>query len=234
MIKLLLVEDDPTFSYIVKSGLQEIIGGYEVITAMNGKEGLKAWEEYHPDIIISDIDMPVMNGYQMVERIRETDGETPILFASALTSPKDVKEGYKLGVNNYVKKPFVPDELDAHIHALLKLRKGQPSRNETDCYHFGQYTLDAAHATLRNDKNGEKTVLSRREAGMSIRLAQNKNQVVKRGAIVSHNWETQDENDYFISRSLDTYLVKLRKCLEDDPTVSIKTVRGVGLMLVEE
>lgn len=60
MIKLLLVEDDPTFSYIVKSGLQEIIGGYEVITAMNGKEGLKAWEEYHPDIIISDIDMPVM------------------------------------------------------------------------------------------------------------------------------------------------------------------------------
>ena len=129
---------------------------------------------------------------------------------------------------------IVAEELDAHIHALLKLRKGQPSRNETDCYHFGQYTLDAAHATLRNNKNGEKTVLSRREAGILRLLAQNKNQVVKRGAIVSHNWETQDENDYFISRSLDTYLVKLRKCLEDDPTVSIKTVRGVGLMLVEE
>ena len=77
-------------------------------------------------------------------------------------------------------------------------------------------------------------MLSRREAGILRLLARNKNQVVKRGAIVSHNWETQDENDYFISRSLDTYLVKLRKCLEDDPTVSIKTVRGVGLMLVEE
>ena len=84
MIKLLLVEDDPTFSYIVKSGLQEIIGGYEVITAMNGKEGLKAWEEYHPDIIISDIDMPVMNGYQMVERIRETDGDTVIILLQKL------------------------------------------------------------------------------------------------------------------------------------------------------
>lgn len=69
MIKLLLVEDDSTFSYIVKNELQEIIGGYEVITATNGAEGLKAWKEYHPDIIISDIDMPVMNGYQMVERI---------------------------------------------------------------------------------------------------------------------------------------------------------------------
>ena len=104
MIKLLLVEDDSTFSYIVKNELQEIIGGYEVITATNGAEGLKAWKEYHPDIIISDIDMPVMNGYQMVERIREMDGDIPILFTSALTSPKDVKEGYKLGVNNYVKK----------------------------------------------------------------------------------------------------------------------------------
>lgn len=142
--------------------------------------------------------------------------------------------GYKLGADNYVKKPFVAEELDAHIHALLKLRKGQPSHNETDCYRFGQYTLDAAHATLRNDKSGEKTVLSRREAGILRLLAQNKNQVVKRGAIVSYNWETQDENDHFISRSLDTYLVKLRKYLEDDSTVSIKTVRGVGLMLVEE
>ena len=91
MIKLLLVEDDPTLSYIIQSGLQDIIGGYEVITAGNGMEGLQAWQQHHPDIIISDIDMPVMNGFQMVERIRETDGDTPIVFASALTSPKDVR-----------------------------------------------------------------------------------------------------------------------------------------------
>ena len=90
---------------------------YKVIGVPDGGKALEMAREINPDIIISDIDMPVMNGYQMVERIRETDGETPILFASALTSPKDVKEGYKLGVNNYVKKPFVPDELDAHIHA---------------------------------------------------------------------------------------------------------------------
>ena len=161
-----MVEDDTMLTYVVKSSLEGLIGGYEVITAVNGQESLKAYQEYHPDIIISDVDMPVMNGLQMVERIREVDGNIPILLASALGSPKDVTSGYKLEADNYVKKPFVAEELDAHIHALLKLRKGQPSRNETDCYHFGQYTLDAAHATLRNNKNGEKTVLSRREAGI--------------------------------------------------------------------
>lgn len=233
-IKLLLVEDDITLTYVVKNTLEGLIGGYEVITAANGQEGLKAYKEHRPDIIISDVEMPEMNGLQMLERIREVDCDTPILLASALGTPTDVTNGYKLGADNYVKKPFVAEELDAHIHALLKLRKGQPLRNETNCYYFGDYKLDAEHATLKNDKTGKNVVLSRREAGILKLLAQNKNQVVKRGAVVSHNWETKDENDYFISRSLDTYLVKLRKCLEDDPTVSIKTARGVGLMLVEE
>lgn len=233
-IKLLLVEDDGTLTYVVKNTLEGLIGGYEVITAVNGLEGLKAYREHQPDVIISDVDMPVMNGLQMVERIREVDGNTPILLASALGSPNDVTSGYKFGADNYVKKPFVAEELDAHIRALLKLRKGQPSRNETNCYYFGHYKLDAEHATLKNERTGKNVVLSRREAGILKLLARNKNQVVKRGVIISHNWETQDENDYFISRSLDTYLVRLRKYLEDDSTVSIKTVRGVGLMLVEE
>ena len=99
MIKLLLVEDDESLAYIEKTGLEDIIGGYEVSTAKNGKEGVKAWEEIHPDVIISDIDMPVMNGFEMVERIRETDGDVIIIFTSALTSPNDVKAGYRLGIN---------------------------------------------------------------------------------------------------------------------------------------
>ena len=230
MIKLLLVEDDPTFSYIVKSGLQEIIGGYEVITAMNGKEGLKAWEEYHPDIIISDIDMPVMNGYQMVERIRETDGETPILFDTALTSPKDVKEGYKLGVNNYVKKPFVPDELDAHIHAILKIKAGTKSRNENEHYKLGRFTLDAKHATLYNDETEEKKMLTVREAKILQLFCKNINETVERKAILSRFWDTED--DYFKSRSLDVFITKLRKLLKDEPRIELKNIRGVGYTLL--
>ena len=131
MIKLLLVEDDESLAYIEKTGLEDIIGGYEVTTACNGKEGVKAWEETHPDVIISDIDMPVMNGFEMVERIRETDGSVIIIFTSALTSPNDVKAGYRLGINNYVKKPFVPEELDAHIQALMKMRGGAKTQKET-------------------------------------------------------------------------------------------------------
>ena len=137
MIKLLLVEDDPNLRYVVQCGLEDIIGGYEVQTAANGEEGLKVWETFRPDIIISDIDMPVMDGFEMVRRIRETDADTPILFASALTSPKDVKHGYELGVNNCVKKPFIADELDAHMKAVLKMTQGTHNRTETGFCKFG-------------------------------------------------------------------------------------------------
>lgn len=230
MIRLLLVEDDPTLTYIVQTGLQDIIGGYEVITASNGVEGLKAWEQHQPDMIIADIDMPVMTGFEMVERIRETDGDTPILFASALTSPKDVKEGYKLGVNNYVKKPFVPDELDAHIHALLKMKQGLKSRCETHDCRLGRYTLNAQHATLKDHVTGRTETLTVREAQLLELLSQNQNETVKREIILTKFWDT--EKDFFASRSLDVFVSKLRKLLSDEPHIEIKTIRGVGLMLI--
>ncbi len=229
MIKLLLVEDDKNLSYIVQSGLQDIIGGYEVITAFNGKEGLQAWEEHHPDIIISDIDMPVMDGFEMVRHIRETDGDTPILFASALTSPKDVRKGYDIGVNNYVKKPFIPDELDAHLHAILKMKEGSKTRDESGMCKFGKYTLDAGHATLHNNESDNNTTLTAREAQVLQLLAENKGEVVRREVILNRCWDKND--DYFASRSLDVFITKLRKLFENDPQVEIKTVRGVGLML---
>jgi DNA-binding response OmpR family regulator len=230
MIKLLIVEDDASLAYIEKTGLEDIIGGYEVTTATNGKEGLKAWEESHPDVIISDIDMPVMNGFEMVERIRETDGEVIIIFTSALTSPNDVKAGYRLGINNYVKKPFVPEELDAHIQALMKMRGGVKTQKEINHYKLGKYMLDAEHATLRNDENGLSQTITQREAHILQLLAENKNNVVRREAILSRFWNTED--DYFASRSLDVFVNKLRKLLADEPKITLKTVRGVGLQLL--
>ena len=220
MIKLLLVEDDPNLRYVVQCGLEDIIGGYDVQTAANGEEGLKAWATFKPDIIISDIDMPVMDGFEMVRRIRETDANIPILFASALTSPKDVRFGYQLGVNNYVKKPFIAEELDAHIHAVLKMTQGVHMRTETGFCQFGSYTLDTEHNTLRDDRTDNILHI----------LAQNKNETVRREAILSRCWNTED--DYFASRSLDVFVSKLRKLFEADADIEIKTVRGVGLMLV--
>lgn len=230
MIKLLLIEDDVNLRYIVQAGLQEIIGGYEVTVAGNGKEGLEIWKNWKPDIIISDVDMPVMNGFEMVKRIRETDGETPILFASALTSPKDVRQGYELGVNNYVKKPFVPDEIDAHIHALLKMKEGIRSRSEEGCCKFSYYMLDTVHSTLHNENTGETRILTVTESKILQLLAENKNEVIRREAILSRFWNTED--DFFASRSLDVFLTKLRKLFAGNPDVEIKTIRSVGLMLV--
>lgn len=230
MIKLLLVEDDANLSYIVQSGLEDMIGGYEVVTAANGQEGLKVYQEQKPDVIITDIEMPVMNGFDMVARIRETDGETPILFASGRLSPKDVTSGYKLGANNYVKKPFIPEELDAHIQALLKLKEGVRSRNETSQYKVGSFVLDAGHAVLKS-ADGSNCLLTVREAQLLELLAQNKGEVVKREVILSRFWDTED--DYFASRSLDVFVSKLRKTLAGDSSVEIKTIKGVGLMLVE-
>lgn len=233
MTKLLLVEDEAALCYIIQSGLEDIIGDYEVITASNGKEGLKAWKEHRPDIIVSDIDMPEMSGLEMVERIREMDGDTPVIFSSALTTPKDVKRGYQIGANNYVKKPFTPDELDAHIQALLKMKNGEKSRTETLHYRLGRFTLDAAHATLRDNSQTPPRLhtLTQREAQLLQVLAGNANEVVTREAILSRYWETEG-NDFYASRSLDVFINKLRKYFKDEPAVEIKTVRGVGLMLL--
>ncbi len=232
MVKLLLVEDDASLAYIEKTGLEDIIGGYDVTTAANGKEGLQAWQQIHPDVIISDIDMPVMNGFEMVERIRETDGDVIIIFTSALTSPNDVKAGYRLGINNYVKKPFVPEELDAHIQALMKMRGGARTQKETNHYKLGKYTLDADHATLRDDETDLSQTITQREAQILQLLAENQNHVVRREAILSRFWNTED--DYFASRSLDVFVNKLRKLLSDEPRITLKTVRGVGLQLLVE
>ena len=208
-IKLLLVEDDPSLRYIVQSGLEDIIEGYEVLAAANGEEGLAMWREHRPDVILSDIEMPIMDGYEMVKRIREVDKETPIIFSSGLVSPKNVLKGYELGANNYIKKPFIPEE----------------------CYKIGkEYVLDATHAILKHS-SGENKTLTAREAGLLQMLCENRGDVVRREAILDKFWNTED--DYFASRSLDVFVTKLRKLIAEDSSVSIKTVKGVGLMLEE-
>ncbi|WP_455674610.1 response regulator transcription factor [Phocaeicola sp.] len=231
MIKLLLVEDDANLSYIIRGGLEDMIGGYEVTTASDGEEGLRIWREQRPDVIVSDIEMPVMDGYEMVKRIRETDGDTPIVFTSGRVSPKDVVKGYELGVNNYIKKPFLADELDAHIGALLKMKQGKGARNESEVYRIGDdYFFDAPHAVLKQASGASKT-LTEREAKLLQMLCEKKNEVVKREAILAKLWDTKD--DYFASRSLDVFVARLRKLLAEDEKVQIKTVKGVGLSLAD-
>lgn len=230
MIKLLLVEDDANLSYIIQGGLEDMIGDYEVCIAHNGEEGLEAYRKEKPDIIVADIEMPVMDGYEMVQRIRKTDKDIPILFSSARVSPKDVVKGYELGVDNYVKKPFLPEELDAHIRALLR-RKPRIEEEKTETYQAGNYTLDITHATLAHT-SGSSQLLTPREVGILGMLFRKPGEVVRREVILDKFWNTED--DYFASRSLDVFVTKLRKLLSVDEQLKIKTVKGIGLMLVEE
>lgn len=228
MIRLLLVEDDANLSYIIQGGLEDMIGGYEVTIARNGKEGLETYRQIKPDIIVADIEMPVMDGYEMVRRIRETDKEIPILFSSARVSPKDVVKGYELGVDNYVKKPFLPEELDAHVRALLRMKQGTAEKEKTCTLIVGEYTLDPGQATLRHS-SGNQQLLTPRETGILELLFRKPEEIVRREIILDKFWNTED--DYFASRSLDVFVTKLRKLLSQDDRVSIKTVKGIGLML---
>ena len=228
MIRLLLVEDDANLSYMIQAALEDMIGDYEVTIANNGQEGLEAYRQDKPDVIVADIEMPVMDGYEMVRRIRETDREIPILFSSARVSPKDVVKGYELGVNNYVKKPFLPEELDAHVRALLRMTQGITGKNTQQTFTVGGYTLEPTRARLRHI-SGSAQLLTPREAGILELLFRKPGEVIRREVILDKFWNTED--DYFASRSLDVFVTKLRKLSSIDETVSIKTVKGIGLMI---
>lgn len=227
-IKLLLIEDDTNLSYIIKSSLEEIIGGYHVSTASNADDGLEIWKEENPDIIVSDIEMPGMNGIDMVAKIRQSDSDTPIIFASAKTSPKDVTSGYSVGVNNYIKKPFLPEELHAHVTALLNLKKNIAAKSAIKTYQIGKYLFNVDHYTLELD--GKKRILTGREAQILELLCDNKGSVVKRDDILIRFWEA---NDFYTSRSLDVFITKMRRYFVEDDNVSIKTIKGVGLVLTD-
>ena len=133
MTRVLLVEDDKNLCFILKSSLEQMIGGYEVETAANGEEGLKRLAEGKFDVIVSDVEMPVMDGMTMVRHIREHHPQVAIIFITGLTTARDVINGYQSGADFYIKKPFLPEELDAHIQAVLKVKQSAvaPEREES-------------------------------------------------------------------------------------------------------
>lgn len=226
MIKLLLIEDDMDWAYIMKSSLEEIIEGYEVNIAANGKEGLVLLDAFCPDIVVSDIKMPEMDGLDMVRKIRQTDKEILIVFATGKTSAKDVAAGYEAGVNNYIKKPFLPEELDAHIKALINLRNETKVKIKKTVYAIGSYQFDPKNLFLLY--NFQKQLLTVREAQILELLVENKGEIVRRDAILLKFW---DFNDPYTSRSLDVFIAKLRGYLSKDPSIRITNVKSVGLIL---
>lgn len=228
MIQLLLIEDDVHFGYIIKSSLEEILGGYKVKWVTNGREGLAALDDFKFDVIVSDVEMPFMNGTEMVKKIRSTNTHIPIIFASAKISPGDVTGGYEAGADLYIKKPFQHEELDAHIKSMLKLTRKQPDSTEETVYQLGEYTFYPQQYLLQY--KSEKQHLTALESNILAMLCEHMGKVVDRADFIEKYW--QADYDYNSnSRSLDVFISKLRGYLSADKSVSIKTLKKVGLLL---
>lgn len=226
-VRLLLVEDDPSFAFITRGSL-ELTGHYEVRSASDGQEGLKAYEEFSPDVIVSDIEMPVMDGMEMVRRIRRRDERVPILFATGRTSTEDILKGYELRVDNFIKKPFLPAELDAHIQAILKRIQPISKVYESQgVISIGSYLLNPDTRILQWEKEVFK--LTERECKILIKLNNNRGELIRRDVLLEELWGM---NDFYTSRSLDVFINSLRKYLNCDPSIRILTIRGEGLKFV--
>jgi DNA-binding response OmpR family regulator len=224
--KLLFVEDDISFSYIIKNSL-ELSGKYEIQTASNGKEGLDMYHTFNPDVIVADLEMPVLDGMEMVRKIRDKNESIPILLATGQTNVQNVLKGYKLNVDNFIKKPYIPEELDAHIQAVLRRMKNAsifPAKKDTIL--IGEYLYDVDKQILQYKEIIVK--LTSRQSQILEKLCEQKEKLVTRASLLEEIWGT---NDFYTSRSLDIFIYRLRKYLSHDPNIKIETVRGKGFIL---
>lgn len=229
MTRILLVEDDKNLSFILKSSLEQMIGGYEIEVATNGKEGLEKLAAGRFDVIVSDVEMPVMDGVTMVRQVRERYPDVAIVFITGLTTARDVINGYQSGADFYIKKPFLPEELDAHIQAVLKVKRSasMPEADGKDRYTIGKYSFFPSQ-NLLCDEDGYQRSLTPKEAKVLEMLCRRKGHLVSREEILIAIWQTAD---FYSSRSLDVFITKLRKYLAKDPHIGLKVQKGVGIEL---
>ncbi len=221
MINVLYVEDEESLAMIVSDSLED--HGFEVRHVVNGQQALIFHQKYKPDIIVLDVMMPLMDGFTVAKEIRKTDLHTPIIFLTAMTQTEDVVKGFKLGANDYVRKPFKIEELIVRIEAALK-KNGQGMSNTK--FVIGNYTLDTLKNTLSIYDHIEK--LSYREAELLKRLIESKDKVLPRDEIIRTYW---NNDTYFTGRSLDVFISRIRKYLSLDERIKITNIRGVGYMM---
>lgn len=226
-IKVLLVEDEQTLAMIIKDTLDG--QGFDIHTAADGEEGLRQFFDLRPDVLVADVMMPRMDGFEMVRRIRQTDRHTPVLFLTARSAVNDVVEGFELGANDYLKKPFGMQELIVRIKALLgRACTYTPTpEQETSMYSIGAYQFDVRRQLLHCGSTSQE--LSHRESEILRRLCQNRNCVVNMQDILLDLW---GDDTFFNQRSLHVFITKLRRKLSKDDSIRIINVRGVGYKLI--
>ena len=232
-IKILLVEDEATLAIIIRDTLNS--QGFQVITAENGEHGLQLFFHERPDVLVADVMMPNMDGFEMVKRIRNKDVTTPILFLTALSETEDVVRGFEAGANDYLRKPFGMLELIVRIKALVGrafVPHDIPHDDSPTQYVIGDYQLDTMKEHLvyaADNADTEIIPLSHRESEILRLLCSSKGEVVDNRDILLELW---GDDSYFNTRSLHVFITKLRHKLSRDSQVRIINVRGIGYKLI--
>lgn len=217
--KILYAEDDETLAFLTKDNLEQY---YDVTHCVNGEECLDSFKNNLYDICIFDIMMPKMEGFELAEKIRKMNADIPIIFLSAKTLKEDRIKGLRLGADDYLVKPFSIEELLLKIEIFLKRSQKNVIVNK-NIYSVGKYNFDSENYLVYTDV--EKISLTQRESDLLKLFLDNKNVVLKREQILKSLW---GEDDYFMGRSLDVFISRLRKILANEKGIAIENLHGIG------
>jgi DNA-binding response OmpR family regulator len=218
---LLYVEDDASLGFVTRDNLE--LQGYQVTHFEDGQSAIEAIENHHFDLCILDVMLPGVDGFTIAEEIRKYDTQVPIIFLTAKSLKEDKIKGLKLGADDYITKPFSIEELILKIEVFLR-RRTIVAPNSAKNFRFGNYEFDYDNLDLTYD--GEETKsLTQREADLLKLFLEQPNQVIKRSDILEKLW---GEDDYFLGRSLDVFISRLRKYLKNDESLKIENIHGVG------
>lgn len=220
--KILLVEDDPSLGFVIQDNL--VMNGYEVTLCKDGDEGERTYANSSFDLCLLDVMLPKKDGFSLARSIRENNREIPILFLTAKAMTEDKLLGFQTGADDYITKPFSLEELLYRIEVFL--RRSQSKAPIETIFTVGQFQFDPFSFTLKHNDH-EKT-LTQKEAEVLKLLYKNRDRVLKREEILTHVW---GDDDYFMGRSMDVFISKLRKYLKHDPDIQIVNYHGVGFRL---
>ena len=223
--KLLLAEDDENLGLLLKEYL--VAKGYDASLFPDGEAAYKGFMRDHYDICILDVMMPKKDGFTLAKDIRIVNQDVPVIFLTAKNMKEDVLEGFKLGADDYITKPFSMEELIMRIEAILRRTSQESLQNAQPIFTLGRFTFDTKKQTLSEGDNVIK--LTTKESDLLKLLCQNANKILERNYALKSIWI---DDNYFNARSMDVYITKLRKHLKDEPGVEIINVHGKGYKLI--
>lgn len=219
-IKILIAEDDLQLGFIIKDNLEDV--GFQVINCPDGETAWEYYQKSNPDLCILDVNMPYRDGYSLAKKIRQKSDRVPILFLTAKSLEEDKLKGFDAGGDDYVLKPFSMKELISRINVFLRRNK-MIITNSGQEFPIGKYVFVPNELKIKNDT--EAITLTQRESELLQFLCTHPNKVLKREEILSNVW---GKNDFFLGRSMDVFMTRLRKLLQVEPAVTIETIHGIG------